>query len=49
MSCPVAYPLASSRSHLDTYGQAQLRAIRPVTDVHSCTSSSVNAGGEGRR
>lgn len=49
MSCPVAYPLASSRTPRDTYGQALFGAIRPVTDVPFCTSSSLSTRGEGRR
>lgn len=49
MSRPVAYPLATSRLPRETYGQALFGAIRPVTDVHFCTSSLVSAGGESGR
>lgn len=49
MSRPVAYPVATSRTPRDTYGQAVFGAIRPVTDVPFCTSSLLSAGGESRR
>lgn len=44
MSGPVAYPVATSRALRDAYGQARFAAIRPGTDVHLCTSSSLSAG-----
>jgi hypothetical protein len=49
MTCPVAYPVASSRTPRDTYGQAVFGAIRPVTDVPFCSSFSVSAEAEGTR
>jgi hypothetical protein len=47
MTCPVAYPVASSRTPRDTYGQAVFGVIRPVTDVPFCSSFFVRARGEG--
>jgi hypothetical protein len=46
MTCPVAYPVASSRRPRDTYGEAGLLAIRPVTDVPFGSSFSARAGRE---
>jgi hypothetical protein len=48
MSCPLAYPAATSRPRRDVYGQAGFSATRPGTEVHFCTSSFIRAGG-GRR
>lgn len=47
MTCPVAYPVASSRSPRDTYAQAGLLATRPVTDVPFGSFLSARAGEEG--
>jgi len=49
MTCPVAYPVASSRTPSDTYGQAGLPVIRPVTDVPFGSSSLLSAAAEGSR
>jgi hypothetical protein len=48
MTYPVAYPVASSRTPRDTYGQAVLLAIRPVTDVRLRSSSFIPTGGGGQ-
>ena len=49
MTCPVAYPVATSRALRDAYGLLTFGAIRPVTDVPFCSSFSVSATGEGGR